>query len=101
MFESIDQLNKCSYEINTFAELLEQTQKVVDEFCLHDYSNFPKWIAVIDGKVERNLFDRLQAAIALWNQALIRREKGKLKEKRRMRLKVIYFLCSLNHCRGF
>jgi hypothetical protein len=89
MFTSIDELDECEYAFDAFADLLDQTQKIVDEFCLHDYSNFPKWIATIDGKIEKKLFQRLQAAILLWKQALIKQEKGKMKEKKRMRLKVI------------
>jgi len=88
MFTSVNELDECEYEIDAFADLLEQTQKVVDEFCLHDYSNFSKWLGIIDGKIERKLFDRLQRAISLWKQALIRHEKGKLRDKKRMRLKV-------------
>ncbi|CAF3632269.1 unnamed protein product, partial [Adineta steineri] len=89
MFTHINELDICPYEIDMFAESLEQTQKIVDEFCLHDYSNFPKWIGVIDEKIERKLFDRLQAAITLWKQALIRHEKGKARDKKRMRLKKV------------
>ena len=88
MFSSITEFDQCEYARDIFAELLGQVQKVVDEFCLHEYSNIPKWISVIDGKVERKLFDRLQAAILLWKQALIRHEKGKTKDPKRMRLKV-------------
>jgi hypothetical protein len=89
MFTSINELDECPYEIDLFAELLEQTQKIVDEFCLHDYSNILKWIEIINGKIERKLFDRLQTAISLWRKALIKQEKGKVKEKKRMRLKVM------------
>ncbi|CAF1453141.1 unnamed protein product, partial [Rotaria magnacalcarata] len=89
MFTYINELDECEYRFDAFAELLEQAQKLVDEFCLHDYSNFPKWIQIIDEKVERKLFDRLQTAISLWKQALIKHEKGKLKSKQRMRLKKI------------
>lgn len=88
MFAPINELDVCPYEMDMFAALLEQAQKVVDEFCLHDFSNFPKWIELVDGQIERKLFDRLQAAITLWKKALIRQEKGKTKEKKRMRLKV-------------
>lgn len=103
MFTYIDELDKCKYAYEIFQEFLSEVQKIVDEFCLHDYSNILKWISAIDGKIERILFERLQAAINLWKEALIRREKGKVKEKKRMRLKVdkyirynsleIYFLC--------
>ncbi|CAF4518371.1 unnamed protein product, partial [Rotaria sp. Silwood2] len=89
MFTYINELDECEYQVDVFAELLEQTQKIVDEFCLHDYSNFPKWIRIIDEKIETKLFDRLQTAISLWKQALIKLEKGKLKSKKRMRLKKI------------
>jgi hypothetical protein len=88
MFTLIDELDECEYAIDIFSDLLDQTQKIVDEFCLHDYSNFPKWIGIIDGKIEKKLFQRLQAAIFLWKQALIKHDKGKTKEKKRMRLKV-------------
>ena len=44
---------------------------------------------MVDGKVERKLFQRLEAAILLWKQALVKQEKGKAKEKKRMRLKVM------------
>jgi hypothetical protein len=91
MFTPINELDECEYAIDVFSELLEQTQKIVDEFCLHDYSNFPKWIGIIDGKIEKKLFQRLETAISLWKQALIKQEKGKLKEKKRMRLKVIKY----------
>jgi hypothetical protein len=89
MFTSINELHDCAYEIDIFAELLEQTQKIVDEFCLHDYSNMPKWIGIINEKIERKLFDRLETAISLWKQALSKQEKGKSKAKKRMRLKVM------------
>ena len=88
MFSSINEFDECEYARDVFGELLEQIQKIVDEFCLHDYSNIPKWVSVIDGKIERKLFNRLQAAIALWKQALIKQEKGKTKDPKRMRLKV-------------
>jgi len=91
MFTSVNELDECEYEIDAFADLLEQTQKVVDEFCLHDYSNFPKWIGMIDRKIETKLFQRLETAISLWKQVLLKQEKGKLKEKKRMRLKVIKY----------
>jgi hypothetical protein len=89
MFTLINELDDCEYAIDIFADLFDQIQKIVDEFCLHDYSNIPKWIGIIDGKIEKKLFQRLQAAILLWKQALIKQEKGKIKEKKRMRLKVI------------
>lgn len=89
MFAYIDELDQCVYAIDVFSELLEQTQKIVDEFCLHDYSNISKWIGIIDGKIEKKLYHRLEAAITLWKQALMRHEKGKQKEKKRMRLKVM------------
>jgi len=96
MFTYINELDECEYAFDVFSELLEQTQKIVDEFCLHDYSNIPKWIGIIDGKIEKKLFQRLEKAIALWKQALIKQEKGKLKDKKRMRLKVMnFFLKSL------
>lgn len=88
MFTYIDELDKCKYAYEIFQEFLSEIQKIVDEFCLHDYSNILKWVGVIDGKIERILFERLQAAMNLWKEALIRREKGKVKEKKRMRLKV-------------
>jgi len=88
MFTYIDELDKCKYAYEIFQEFLSEIQKIVDEFCLHDYSNILKWIGVIDGKIERILFERLQAAMNLWKQALVRQEKGKVKEKKRMRLKV-------------
>jgi len=91
MFTSINELDECEYAIDVFSELLEQTQKIVDEFCLHDYSNFPKWIGMIDRKIETKLFQRLETAISLWKQTLIKQEKGKLKGKKRMRLKVIEY----------
>jgi hypothetical protein len=89
MFTLINELDECEYAIDIFADLFDQIQKIVDEFCLHDYSNIPKWIGIIDGMIEKKLFQRLQAAILLWKQALIKQEKGKIKEKKRMRLKVI------------
>src|SRR5690348_14874241 len=89
MFTHINELDECEYAIDIFAELLEQTQKIVDEFCLHDYSNIPKWIEIINGKIEKKLFQRLQTAISLWKQALVKQEKGKSKDKKRMRLKVM------------
>ena len=91
MFVNIDRLDKCEYRMDAFAELLAEAQKIIDEFCLHDFSNFPSWIGIIDGKVERKLFDRLQTAIGLWREALIRQEKGKSKEKKRMHFKVTSF----------
>lgn len=92
MFTSIDALDECEYQFDLFADLLAETQKIIDEFCLHDYSNFPTWIGVIDGKIEKKLFHRLQAAIALWRDALAIQEKSKAKEKKRMRLKVNIFI---------
>ena len=55
MFVHINELDACEYETAIFTDLLAQTQKVVDEFCMHDYSNFSTWIGIIDGKVERML----------------------------------------------
>lgn len=89
MFTYINDLDECQYAHDIFAELLSETQKIVDEFCLHDFSNILKWIGAVNGKVETKLFQRLQAAINLWKQALVKREKGKEKEKKRMRLKVL------------
>jgi hypothetical protein len=89
MFTYINELDECEYAIDVFAEFLEQTQKIVDEFCLHDYSNISKWIGIINGKIEKKLFQRLETAISLWKLALIKHEKGKLKDKTRMRLKVM------------
>ena len=91
MFTYINEFDECEYAFDMFAELLEQTQKIIDEFCLHDYSNIPKWIGIIDGKIEKKLFQRLQTAILLWNQALVKQDKGKTKEKKRMRLKVMKY----------
>jgi hypothetical protein len=89
MFTYINELDECEYAMDMFAEFLEQIQKIVDEFCLHDYSNIPKWLGIIDGKIEKKLFQRLQAAITLWKQALMKEEKGKGKNRKRMRLKVM------------
>lgn len=95
MFTYIDELNECEYQVDVLRDLLKEIQKIVDEFCLHDYSNFPKWIEIINGKIERKLFDRLLTAIGLWKQALIKDEKGKVKSKKRMRLKVMHELLKL------
>ncbi|CAF3748715.1 unnamed protein product [Rotaria sordida] len=89
MFTYINEIDICEYQIDIFAELLEQTQKIADEFSLHNYPNFPKWIRIIDEKIGTKLFDRLQTAISLWKQALIKQDKGKLKSKKRMHLKKI------------
>lgn len=82
MFNAINALDECEYQMEIIHDLLSETQKVIDEFCLHDFSNFPSWIGVVDGKIERKLFTRLQTAIHRWTDALIK------KEKKRMRLKV-------------
>jgi hypothetical protein len=88
MLTLINALDDCEYQLTSFADYLGQTQKIIDEFCLHDYSNIPTWISVVDGRIERKLFRRLQMAIGLWREALIRQEKEHTKEKKRMRLKV-------------
>ena len=88
MFTSIDGLEECEYQVNAFAELLAETQKVIDEFCLHDYSNIALWIGTIDRKIEEKLFTRLKKAIELWKEAVLRKDKTKTKGKKRMRLKV-------------
>ena len=81
MFTSINELDECEYQADIFAELLVQIQKIIDEFCLHDYSNFPKWIEIIDGKIEKKLFDRLLTAISLWKQALIKCRRTQFQKK--------------------
>lgn len=91
MFTSINGLDECDYQLNAFAQLLSDTQKVIDEFCLHDYSNIQTWVGFIDRKVEEKLFHRLTTAIELWKEALLRKDKAKTKEKKRMRLKVTEF----------
>ena len=57
MFALIDEFDECEYASDVFADILDQTQKIVDEFCLHDYSNFPNGLEWLMERWRGNYFN--------------------------------------------
>ena len=47
-------LETCSYNSQTFRDVLGKVQKAVDELNLHSYSNLPQWVATLDLQVKLN-----------------------------------------------
>ena len=45
-------LETCSYNSQTFRDVLGKVQKAVDELNLHSYSNLPQWVATLDLQVK-------------------------------------------------
>ena len=45
-------LETCSYNSNTFRDVLGKVQRAVDELNLHSYSNLPQWVATLDLQVK-------------------------------------------------
>lgn len=45
-------LETCSYNSQTFRDVLGKIQRAVDELNLHSYSNLPQWVATLDLQVK-------------------------------------------------
>ena len=45
-------LETCSYNSQTFRDVLGKVQRAVDELNLHSYSNLPQWVATLDLQVK-------------------------------------------------
>ncbi|XP_001636057.2 cytoplasmic dynein 1 heavy chain 1 isoform X2 [Nematostella vectensis] len=63
-------LDTCSFNNQTFRDVLGKIQKAVDELNLHSYSNLPSWVNTLDQQVEMHLSRRLQAGIKSWTDCL-------------------------------
>jgi dynein heavy chain 1 len=68
--KEITQLSSCDYSKETYSEILERIQKIVDDLNLHSYSNLQKWVAELDTRVEEQLIKRLSDAITTWTASL-------------------------------
>ncbi len=49
----VKSLEHCSYSVSVFSEILAKIQKAVDDLSLHQYSNLPHWVAILDQEVGR------------------------------------------------
>ena len=49
--EEVASLKTCSYEMETFTEILAKVQKAVDELNLHSYTNLAAWVSSLDKSV--------------------------------------------------
>lgn len=47
-------LETCSYNSQTFRDVLGKVQRAVDELNLHSYSNLPQWVATLDLQVKES-----------------------------------------------
>ena len=63
------------YSANTFTDILNKIQKLVDELSLNAYSNLHAWVARLDEAVENKLAMRLEAGILAWTKVLEGKEE--------------------------
>ena len=49
-------LETCSYNSQTFRDVLGKVQRAVDELNLHSYSNLPQWVATLDLQVKKSSY---------------------------------------------
>ena len=61
--KEITQLSSCDYSKETYSEILERIQKIVDDLNLHSYSNLQKWVAELDTRVRAALIYLLYVCI--------------------------------------
>ncbi|KAF2072162.1 hypothetical protein CYY_006521 [Polysphondylium violaceum] len=62
----MDGLKNCPFKQESFNEILEKIQKIVDELNLANYSNLSIWVTQLDQTVEAMLIERLIDAIQSW-----------------------------------
>lgn len=51
----VETLESCSYDVETFREVLSRIQKAVDELNLHSYTNLASWVSSLDKSVSSYL----------------------------------------------
>ena len=51
----METLESCSYDVETFREVLSRIQKAVDELNLHSYTNLASWVSSLDKSVSSYL----------------------------------------------
>eukprot|EP01132_Coremiostelium_polycephalum_P002127 gene2127-2619_t len=62
----LDHIKTCPFKIESFTEIINNVQKIVDELNLASYSNLAIWVTQLDSQVESMLIERLIDAIKSW-----------------------------------
>ncbi|EST04700.1 Dynein heavy chain, domain-1 [Kalmanozyma brasiliensis GHG001] len=72
MHSTIEELGKCEYRSEAFAERLQKIQKTIDKLNLEGYPNLDEWVGNLDRLIEDVLLRRLKSVSVAWCQAFVR-----------------------------
>lgn len=71
MRATIDELAKCAYRSDAFAERLQKIQTTIDKLNLEGYPNLEEWVGNLDRLIEDVLLRRLRSVSAAWCTAFV------------------------------
>nr|CDI53148.1 cytoplasmic dynein heavy chain 1 [Melanopsichium pennsylvanicum 4] len=71
MHTTIDELGKCPYRSEAFAERLQKIQNTIDKLNLEGYPNLEEWVSNLDRLIEGVLLRRLKSVSAAWCKAFV------------------------------
>ncbi|KAJ9480171.1 Dynein heavy chain, cytoplasmic [Pseudozyma hubeiensis] len=72
MHSTIDELAKCEYRTEAFAQRLQKIQDTIDKLNLEGYPNLEEWVGNLDKLIEEVLLRRLQSVSIAWCRAFVR-----------------------------
>lgn len=72
MHTTIDELGKCAYSTEAFAERLQKIQNTIDKLNLEGYPNLEEWVGNLDRLIEDVLLRRLKSVSMAWCKAFVR-----------------------------
>lgn len=72
MHSTIDELAKCQYRTDAFAQRLQKIQDTIDKLNLEGYPNLEEWVGNLDRLIEDVLLRRLKSVSMAWCRAFVR-----------------------------
>ncbi|CBQ72614.1 Cytoplasmic dynein heavy chain 1 [Sporisorium reilianum SRZ2] len=76
MHSTIDELGKCEYRTDAFAQRLKKVQDTIDKLNLEGYPNLEEWVGNLDRLIEDVLLRRLKSVSIAWCRAFVRHDSS-------------------------
>ncbi|CDW96237.1 hypothetical protein [Sporisorium scitamineum] len=71
MHSTIDELGKCEYRTEAFAQRLKKVQDTIDKLNLEGYPNLEEWVGNLDRLIQDVLLRRLKSVSISWCRAFV------------------------------
>eukprot|EP01096_Ripella_sp_DP13-Kostka_P011830 TRINITY_DN484_c0_g1_i1.p1 TRINITY_DN484_c0_g1~~TRINITY_DN484_c0_g1_i1.p1 ORF type:complete len:4631 (+),score=2721.08 TRINITY_DN484_c0_g1_i1:206-14098(+) len=66
LYQEMQHLKTCPLRSDSFAEIIQRIQTIIDELNLLNYSNLDAWVNKLDSEIETMLLDRLKELQQIW-----------------------------------